>query len=349
MNVARACCHVELPFAHGNPVRGIMPLVGRTPLLVIPVEIEGIRGTVLAKYEALNFTGSIKDRMAAWILGRAYEAGRISPGDEIVEASSGNTAISFAAIGRALGHSVRIYMPDWMSAERKALLTQFGAELCLVSAAEGGFVGSIAMAAERARSKPGVFEPRQFANEHNVEAHERTTGAELTEQLSRGGFAPQAFVAGVGTGGSVMGIARALRAAIPGITCHPMEPAESPVLTVGCKSGHHRIQGISDEFVPAIVDLKALDAIVSVSDGDSILMAQRLSRECGLGVGISSGANFIAALKLIRERGPGTQVVTLLPDSNKKYLSTGLFREEPAQPSHLAPRVQLGRWTTCGG
>lgn len=121
------------------------------------------------------------------------------------------------------------------------------------------------------------------------------------------------------------------------------------MLTVGCKSGHHRIQGISDEFVPAIVDLKALDAIVAVSDGDSILMTQRLSRECGLGVGISSGANFIAALKLILERGQGTQVVTLLPDSNKKYLSTGLFREEPAQAGHLAPGVSFGRWTTCGG
>jgi cysteine synthase A len=325
-----------------------MPLIGRTPLLVIPVEIHGVTGTVLAKYEALNFTGSIKDRMAAWILGRAYEAGRIAPGDEIVEASSGNTAIAFAAIGRALGHPVRIYMPDWMSAERKALLTHFGAELCLVSAEQGGFLGSIAMAAERARTHAHVFEPRQFANQHNVEAHELTTGAELVEQLSRNGHTPRAFVAGVGTGGSVMGIARTLRAAFPAVSCHPMEPAESPVLTVGCKSGKHRIQGISDEFVPAIVDLKALDDIVSVSDGDGILMAQRLSRECGLGVGISSGANFVAALKLILKRGPGTAVVTLFPDSNKKYLSTGLFGEEPQKDGQLAPAVRLLRWSTCG-
>lgn len=341
------------PHLHGfsgdNPVQAVLPLIGGTPMIVLDVEIHGVRGRILAKYEALNFTGSIKDRMAAWILAEAYEHGSIAPGDEIVEASSGNTAIAFAAIGRALGHPVRIYMPDWMSAERKALLTQFGAELCLVTHEQGGFVGSIAMAAERARTVPHVFQPLQFANAANVQAHERTTGAEIVKQLEIAAITPDAFVAGVGTGGSVMGISCTLRSAFPAVRCHPMEPAESPVLTVGCKAGNHRIQGISDEFIPAIVKLDALDSIVSVSDGDAILMAQRLSREAGLGVGISSGANVIAALKLILESGPGTTVVTLLPDSNKKYLSTGLFREEPAQPHHLAPSVALARWSTISG
>ena len=349
--------HLSDSFSRDNPVQAVLPLVGGTPLVVMPVVINGVHGRVLAKYEALNFTGSIKDRMAAWILAQAYESGAIQPGDEIVEASSGNTAIAFAAIGRALGHPVRMYMPEWMSAERKALLTQFGAELCLVTHEQGGFVGSIAMAAERARTQPHVFQPLQFANQANVVAHERTTGVELVRQLASAQIAPDAFVAGVGTGGSVMGIGRTLRAQWPTMTCHPMEPAESPVLTLGCKSGNHRIQGVSDEFVPAIVKLDELDAIVAVNDGDAILMAQRLSRESGLGVGISSGANFIAALKLILRLGAGSNasdgtvptVVTLFPDSNKKYLSTGLFREEPLQPHYLSHAVQLSRWSTISG
>ncbi len=329
------------PRLASNPVRAILPLVGGTPLLDLALRVDGAPLRVFAKYESLNFTGSIKDRMAAHILGVAYADGAIAPGDEIVEASSGNTAISFAAIGRALGHPVRIFMPDWMSAERKAILRAFGATLVEVSAAEGGFVGSVERAREWAASRPRSFAPRQFENSANVAAHALGTGKELLEQMAAVGCEPNAFVAGVGTGGTVMGVARAITAQRPSAKIHPVEPRESPILSLGRHSGHHRIQGISDEFVPAIVRLDELAAPIAVSDGDAIRMAQRLARELGLGVGISSGANLIAAIEAARALGSDAVVATVLPDSHKKYLSTDLFRDEPARPDHWTDRVRL--------
>ena len=327
-------------FSACNPVHAVMPLIGNTPLLEMRFRVRDGERRIFAKYEPLNLTGSIKDRMAAYILGCAYESGAIESGWEIVEATSGNTGISFAAIGRALGNPVRIFMPDWMSRERVVLLEGFGAELVPVSRQEGGFLGSIARADEYAAAHERVFQPRQFTNPCNVEAHAYGTGPEIIAQLARAGCEPTAFVAGVGTGGTVMGVAQAMRARHPGAAIHPLEPSSAPVLSAGRKTGQHRIQGISDEFVPPIVDLGLLDRIVSVPDGDAILMAQSLSRGMGLGVGISSGANVLGALGLLDDLDQDAVVVTVLPDSNKKYLSTDLFGAEPVRREYLSPRVE---------
>jgi cysteine synthase A len=322
-------------------VNGLRVLTGNTPLLAIDCEVFDRRRTVYAKAENLNFTGSIKDRMALHIIRRAYETGALEPGGRIIEATSGNTGISFAALGRALGHPVTIFMPEWMSEERKALIRSFGAMVRLVTAEEGGFLGCIRLAEELARETPGAFLPRQFANHENVDAHATTTGPEIWEQLRWHGLTAEAFVAGVGTGGTLMGVGRFLRQVNPAVGLYPVEPASSPTLTAGHKVGSHRIQGISDEFIPPIVDLSLLDDVIAVDDGDAIVMAQKLAAEIGLGVGISSGANFIAALEVQRRTGLDTIVATVFPDSNKKYLTTALLNYEPVKPGFVSPHVRL--------
>jgi cysteine synthase A len=324
-----------------DPTRDLDPLIGNTPLLEIRFRFRGSPRVVYAKAESLNMTGSVKDRMALEILRRAYRSGALARGGLIVEATSGNTGISFAAIGRALGHPVAIFIPSWMSEERLALLRSFGAELHLVTPEQGGFLGAIRLADELARRTEGAFLPHQFSNQDNCAAHEQGTGPELVAQLAALGLTPDAFVAGVGTGGTVMGVGRALRAVQPGVRIHPVEPASSPTLSTGKRVGHHRIQGISDEFVPPIVDLDFLDEVLAVADGDAILMAQRLARQVGLAVGISSGANFLAALLAQERLGPGAVVTTVLPDSNKKYLSTDLMAAEPEREGYLSPEVDL--------
>ena len=315
-------------------------LIGDTPLVEVDCELDGVRVRVFAKHEIVNMTGSIKDRMVLRILEEAWASGEVRAGTVIAEATSGNTGIAFAALGRALGHPVRIFMPDWMSRERVLLIQSLGAEVVPVSASEGGFLGSIAHADEFAlESSEHVFLPHQFANEANVRAHVEGTGPELLQQMRRAGVEPRAFVAGVGTGGTVMGVGAYLRAHVPGVRVHPLEPADSPTLRTGRQAGHHRIQGISDEFVPPIVHLAELDEIVDVRDGDAILAAQRIARELGLGVGISSGAILLGALQVGSGLGPGSAVATVFPDSNKKYLSTDLLRDEPPRDGDLAPRV----------
>jgi cysteine synthase A len=231
-------------------------------------------------------------------------------------------------------------MPDWMSEERRALIASFGADIIPVSRAQGGFLGSIDRADVQGATEPHVFLPHQFSNDANVRAHVETTGPEIWLQMMMTGVAPKAFVAGVGTGGTVMGVGRYLQSRDPGIRVHPLEPAESPTLSTGHKVGHHRIQGISDEFIPPIVKLDALDAIISVHDGDAILMAQALARH-GLAVGISSGANFVGALKAQSLIGGDAPTVTIFCDSNKKYLSTDLLRTEPARAEYEAPHVEI--------
>jgi cysteine synthase A len=320
---------------------GLKNLIGNTPLLEISCTFRGRRRLVYAKAEHLNFTGSVKDRMAWHILRRAHADGTLRPGARIAEATSGNTGISFAALGRALGHPVEIFMPDWMSAERVNLIRSLGAEVRLVSAAEGGFVGSIQRAEELAGRDQSVFLPRQFSNAHNIEAHEQATGPEIWSQLAFRGMVPDAFVAGVGTGGTLMGVGRYLRGMMPRVRLLPVEPASSPTLSTGHCVGRHRIQGVSDEFIPPIVDLDYLDAPVAVDDGDAILMAQALARQLGLAVGISSGANCVAALKVLDLLGDGAVVVTVFPDDNKKYLSTDLMRDEPVRGGYLTPDVEL--------
>lgn len=319
-------------------------LVGNTPMLKLNYVYKGNPGAIYVKCEHYNLTGSVKDRMALYILTQAYKNGQINADDVIVEATSGNTGIAFASIGRALGHAVRIIMPNWLSKERRDIIASLGAETVLISKEEGGFLGSISLS-ERMAENGGVFLPKQFENIWNAEAHEKTTGREIYEQLASVGLQVDAFVAGVGTGGTVMGVGNYLKKQNPAVKIHPLEPAESPTLSTGYKVGSHRIQGISDEFIPSIVNLEGLDSIVQAHDGDAIIVAQKLARQLGLAVGISSGANVIGAIKLNEQMGGNATVVTLLSDSNKKYLSTDLVNEEPMKPGYLAADLNFTNYS----
>jgi cysteine synthase A len=322
-------------------VAGLSSLVGNTPLLAINLLYKGEKCTIYAKAEHLNMTGSIKDRMVLHILRRGYERGELAPADTVIEVTSGNTGISFSAIGQALSQRVKIFMPDWMSSERINLIRSLGADITLVSHEQGGFVGSLELANDYAAAIGDAFLPLQFSNADNIDAHYTTTGPEIWWQMKFHGLVPAAFLAGVGTGGTIMGTGRFLREMQPGIRLYPMEPANSPTLSTGHKVGKHRIQGISDEFIPPILDLGELDEIIAVEDGDSIIMAQLLASELGLGVGISSGANLIGAVKVLETLGGDAQVVTIFPDDNKKYLSTDLMTDEPIRDDYLSPHVEL--------
>jgi cysteine synthase A len=322
-------------------IEQIRCLIGNTPLLEIKFKYLGEERKIYAKSENLNMTGSIKDRMAYTILRKSYETGDLKPGATIIEATSGNTGIAFCALGKAMGHPVVIFMPNWLSAERINLIQSLGAKINLVTKEEGGFLGSIAMAEKLAEETENSFLPRQFSNENNIHAHFETTGPEIWNQLQFRNIIPDAFVAGVGTGGTIMGTGRYLRKMNPDIRLHPLEPANSPTLTTGYKVGKHRIQGISDEFIPAIVKLNELNEIVQVDDGDAIIMAQKLSAELGLAVGISSGANFLGALIAQNMIGSNANVVTIFSDSNKKYLSTDLMREEQVKYHFYSKDIEL--------
>jgi len=316
-------------------------LIGNTPMIGINYCHKGKEGVVYVKCEYYNFSGSIKDRMALYILKEAYENGTITPDSVIIEATSGNTGIAFSALGCMLGHKVCIIMPDWMSQERKMLIKSFGAEIIPISKEEGGFLGSIRLSEEMAAKDSNVFLPCQFSNGNNIKAHEETTGPEIIWQLKQCGLSPDAFIAGVGTGGTVVGVGKAMRAVNNQIKIHPLEPEESPTLTTGYKIGNHRIQGISDEFIPEIIKTVQLDEVIQVSDGDSILMAQKLASSLGLAVGISSGANFLGAVKLQEKYGYDAVVATVFPDCNKKYLSTDLTKKEPVKAHYLSPEIEL--------
>ena len=302
---------------------------------------KGKEGTIYAKCESFNYTGSIKDRMAFFIFREAYRNQKIRPGNHVVEVTSGNTGIAIAAMGRALGHQVSIIMPDWMSQERRDIIRSLGANIIEVSKEQGGFVGGLRIAEEMAAANSNIFLTCQFSNSDNILAHKTTTGVEISIQLQKAGLHPKAFVAGVGTGGTVMGVGETLRMKYDDVKIHPLEPEESPTLTTGYKVGKHRIQGISDEFIPDIVKLDQLDEVIQASDGDSIRMAQKLASTFGMTLGISSGANLIGAIKLQKKYGFDSVVVTVFTDCNKKYLSTDLMKIEPEKEHHLSSDVEL--------
>ena len=325
--------------------QGLGRLIGNTPLLSVDYTFRGRRRRIFAKSESLNMTGSVKDRMALHLLRRACESRALQPGAVIVEAAQGNAAISFAAVGRALGHPVALFMPDWMSVERMSVVRSFGASVYPISEDAGGFLGAVGRAEELASHSPGAFLPRPFANEDSCGAHEAGTGPEIHWQLGAHGLAPDAFVAGVGTGGTLMGTGRYLTAHHPEVRIHPVELANAPILSKGKPIGRHRVPGLADEIVPPLLDLTEVAHVVAVDDGDAILMAQKLARALGLGVGISSGANFLGAVLVQDLLGSDAVVTTLFPDSNRLYLSTDLFRSEPERKDHLTPWVELTGFT----
>ena len=302
-------------------------LIGNTPMAEITYRYKNEVRTLYFKLEYYNLTGSIKDRMALNVLKCAYERETIFPDHVITETTSGNTGISFCCLGAYLGHEVLIYMPDWMSEERKKMMSAFGAKLCLISKEQGGFKGCLDAVEELKKSNNKIFTPYQFANEDNVMCHYETTGPEIAIQLKTFNKTCDAVIAGVGTGGTIMGIGRYLRTINKDVKVYPLEPESSPTLSTGYKVGSHRIQGISDEFIPPILKLKELDDVIAVDDGDSIIMAQKLAHVLGLGLGISSGA--------------GTTIVSVFSDDNKKYLSTDLLKEEPVKDGFLSPYIEL--------
>lgn len=316
-------------------------MIGNTPLLKIDYEYKHIHQSIYVKSENYNLTGSIKDRIAYNIIDQGYSSGMLKPGGMIIEATSGNTGIAVCAIGRMMGHPVTIFMPDWLSQERKKLIQSFGAEIILVSKEEGGFLGCIRKSQEFADSNEGSFLTKQFSSKFNPESHYKSTGPEIWWQLQSCGLTPDAFLAGVGTGGTIMGTGKYLREKNPNIKLFPLEPANMPILSTGYQVGKHRIEGIADDFVPPIVELANLDDIIGVHDGDAILMAQKLSRELGLGVGISSGANIVGAILANNKLGPDAVVVTVIADDNKKYLTTDLMREVPVLNIYHSPEIQL--------
>lgn len=320
--------------------QNVEKLIGNTPLLEIIFTYKGDKRRIFAKAEHYNLTGSIKDRVAYYILRKAYEHGTIRPGDVIAEATSGNTGISFSAIGRYLGHKVMIFMPDWMSRERINLIESYGAQVRLVSREEGGFLGSIQMTEELAQ-KGHVFLPRQFSNEDNTEAHYMTTAVEIVRQLDTLGLKADGVVAGVGTGGTVMGIGKRIKECNPAAQAFPLEPLNSPTLSTGYKVGKHRIQGISDEFIPEILKLDELDGVVSVDDTDSIIMARMLSERLGIGVGVSSGANFIGCVMAQEKVGKDCVMVTVFADDNKKYLSTDYSQKQEMKETYITHDLEL--------
>ena len=320
----------------------ILPLIGDTPLLAIDFRYRGCERRMYAKAEFLNMTGSLKDRMAFTILEQAYLRGDLCPGGHLIEVSSGNTGISFAALGAALDHPVTIFIPDWVSCERSALLSELGAKVVPFSREEGGFPSAIKKAEQLGRELGDAFLPAQFSNPDNIKAHYETTGPEIYHQLQQLDLEVNGFVAGVGTGGSIMGVGRFLREIFPSVSIHPLEPAYAS-LQGNKHDNTHRIEGLSDGLFPEILDLDVLDSVITVDDGDAILMAQKLASQLGMGVGISSGANFLGAVQLLDKLDDDAVVVTLFPDDNKKYLSTDLFRSEQLKEGLLATDISLLR------
>ena len=324
-----------------SKINNLEKLIGNTPLVEISFKYKEKKMKVYAKLEYYNLTGSIKDRIAIYMLKRAYINKKINEDDLILEATSGNTGISFAAIGSYLGHDVHIYMPDWMSSERIKLLESYNAKLHLVSKNDGGFLKCISLTEQCKDNCPNIFLPQQFSNVDNIYSHYYSTGPEIYSTLKKHHLAPSIFVAGVGTGGTIMGISKFLKEKNHHLKTYPIEPASSPTLLTGTHTGYHRIQGISDEFIPPIVALNQLDEIISVDDGDAIIMAQMLSKELGLGVGISSGANFIGAIKALNLNNSTSGAITIFADDNKKYISTDLMNKEPSKPEFISSDITL--------
>ena len=308
---------------------------GITPLIKISYKYNGKEEAIYAKLEAYNITGSIKDRVAYYIIKRAYEEGKLKKGMTIVESTSGNTGIALAAMGALFGNPVHIFMPDWVRKERISLMKMYNAEVVLVSRKEGGFKKAIELAKEYAKNN-NAFLSNQFENENNILAHYKTTGKEIIDKLGKdiGGF-----VSGIGTGGTLMGIAKKLKEANKKIKIYALEPDKMPLISQNRIIGEHKIEGIGDDFIPKLVNVKDIDKVILVNDEDAINMSRKIALDLGIGVGISSGANFIASV-LAKEENPG-KIVTVFPDDNKKYLSTSLSYSIDNNNKYYSNKIKL--------
>lgn len=303
-------------------------LIGNTPCVKLYYRFKNKIDYIYIKLEYFNLTGSIKDRIALRIIKKAKENKLLKENMPIIEATSGNTGISFAAIGAYYHHPVIIFMPDWVSIERVQLMKLYGAKVYLISKEEGGFQECIRRAKEMAQEQKG-FCPCQFENQENSRAHYETTGKEILETVKEeiGGF-----VSGIGTGGTLMGVGKCLKESNPNIKVIALEPKEAPLLTKGY-SGNHLLEGIGDDFIPEIIDRKLIDQTILIDSKDALAMAKKLSH-IGLGVGITTGANVLASILTNGKK----KNVTVCPDDSKKYLSTQLVTPIKSQ---LVDEIEL--------
>ena len=298
----------------------ILDTIGNTPIVKLNHVVPADAADVYVKLEFFNPAGSVKDRVALAMVQAAEKAGKLTPGGTIIEPTSGNTGIGLAAVAAAKGYRLIITMPETMSIERRKLMQGYGAELLLTPGADG-MGGAIALAKQLAKEN-GYFLPMQFDNPANALIHEKTTGQEILAAF--GENLPAAFVAGVGTGGTLTGVGHALRAKKPDIKIYAREPSESPILKEG-KGGKHKIQGISAGFVPSILDTKLYDGVVEVPSQKALETARKVGQNEGFLPGISAGANIYGALELAKKLGKGKKVLTVAPDNGERYLSTELF------------------------
>ncbi|WP_296875712.1 PLP-dependent cysteine synthase family protein [uncultured Methanobrevibacter sp.] len=311
----------------------IEKLIGNTPMIRINYEYEGKVSSIYTKLEYYNYTGSIKDRIAYYIIKKSREEGILTDGQPIVEVTSGNTGIAFSAIGTLFGHDVHIFMPDWVSLERRNLIEMYGAHVHLVSKEEGGFKRALELAEEFA-IEHDAFRPLQFDNKYNPEAQYLTTGNEIIEAVPD----VNAFVSGIGTGGTLIGIGRRLKDNDPSSKVFALEPSTLSILKMGMEEGSHMIEGIGDDFIPGIVDEDLIDDIVLIEDCDAINMSKRIAKEFGLGIGISSGANFLAAVLMDSD---DLKMATVFADDNKKYITTKLSEEIDDNPDLISNHIKL--------
>ncbi len=300
----------------------LLDLVGNTPVVRLNRIVPAGSAEVWAKLESFNPGGSVKDRICLAMIEEAERIGRLRPGATIVEPTSGNTGIGLALVCAIKGYRLILTMPDTMSEERRSLLTAYGATLVLTPDTRG-MHGAIGKAEEIVTEHPDYFMPQQFANPANPEVHRRTTARELLAQFDR----IDAFVAGVGTGGTVTGVGEVLREQMPGIRVVAVEPAASPVLSGG-EPGFHAIQGWGAGFVPEILNTQVYDEVMTVTDAAAAACTRRLAREEGILGGISCGGTCVAALEVAKRLGPGKIVVTVFPDTGERYLTTDLFHAE---------------------
>lgn len=300
--------------------KNVLELIGQTPVVSLTNMRSRDGGEVYVKLEGFNPAGSIKDRPGLYMIEKAEEKGLLQPGSIILEATSGNTGIGLAMAASLKGYPIVIVMPENMSEERKKILRAYGAELVLTPAAEG-MPGAVKRASSMAESDSRYYLVKQFENPANAECHEVTTAREILQQMGKN---LDALVCGVGSGGTITGIARVLKQEIPAIKIVAVEPANSAVLS-GNLAGPHKIQGIGAGFIPRVLNLELVDNIIAVTDEDAIETCHQLARQEALLLGISSGAAIFAALQLADKMGKGKKILAIAPDSADKYISTELF------------------------
>ena len=309
--------------------------IGNTPLIKIKYKYNNKIQYIYTKLESYNSTGSIKDRVAYYIIKRAYDEGKLKKGMTIVEATSGNTGIALAAMGAYFGNPVHIFMPNWVSKERMSLMEMYNAKVTLISKEEGGFKKAI-LEAEKYANENNAFLSNQFENINNILAHYETTSREIVDELD-GNIS--GFVSGIGTGGTIMGVAKRLKEINGDIKIYALEPDKMPLLSQNKIIANHKIEGIGDDFIPKIVNKQLIDKVILVNDDDSINMSRKIASSLGIGVGISSGANMIASV-IAKEENLGN-IVTVFPDDNKKYISTDLSKQIDNNENFISNKVQI--------